>query len=215
MWLAPLELRPWAIELHAADDIWSCGNCFDWLRPTEKWPQGGEQQCRIKNSLIVACAAITATILMSTGLHAQQGNVGKINGTVVDSSGAAVTGAEVVVTNQATTLTQSKVTGSAGDYDIELLPVGTYTVTVTMSGFRKEVKADIPVLAGQTVTVDFKLQVGATTQTITVTGAAPVVDATDATQGTTRVGAEISNLPMVLRPSLLAGRSICSREWRG
>ena len=107
-----------------------------------------------------------ATIRISTGLHAQaiEGACRKSTGPVVDSSGAAVTGADQsVVTNRATTLTV--LSRERCDYDIELLPICTYTVAITMSGFRKEVKAEtIPVTAPQTVTVDFKLQVGATIQ---------------------------------------------------
>jgi hypothetical protein len=149
-------------------------------------------------ALLVAWIPIT---LLAGVAWAQQSNVGTVNGTVLDSSGAAIAAADVIVMNPATNLTQSTVTTSAGIYVIKLLPVGTYTVSVTKNGFEKAAKTGVEVIAGQTFTVDFELKVGATTQQITVTASSPVVNATDSTQGTTRTLQEIESLPLVLQGS--------------
>src|SRR5438128_2454553 len=118
--------------------------------------------------------------------RAQQTNLGNITGSVGDTSGATIPDAQVVAVNSATGLTQSTVTTSGGFYNINLLPIGRYTVTVTKAGFQKATRPEVAVIAGQTFTVDFVLQVGSTTQTVTVTGAASMVEATTTTQGTTR-----------------------------
>jgi len=62
--------------------------------------------------------------------------------------------------NSATGLTQSTVTTSGGLYNINLLPIGRYTVTVTKAGFQKATRPEVAVIAGQTFTVDSVLQAG-------------------------------------------------------
>ena len=66
----------------------------------------------------------------------------------------------MVAVNSATGLTQSTVTTSGGLYNINLLPIGRYTVTVTKAGFQKATRPEVAVIAGQTFTVDFVLQAG-------------------------------------------------------
>ena len=88
-----------------------------------------------------------AIVLLGLNLYAQQTNVGGITGTVRDASGAVIPGATVEAVNQATSLKQAAVTNASGIYTLKLLPVGSYTVTVTASGFQKAVKTDIPVLS--------------------------------------------------------------------
>ena len=104
----------------------------------------------MRNSLVIASLGLVLT----TGLHAQQTNVGNITGSVQDATAAIVPGAEVLVVNTATGVAQSASTTSAGLYNINLLPVGSYTVTVTKTGFQKEKKINVEVLTGQTSTVD-------------------------------------------------------------
>src|SRR5207249_2117183 len=72
------------------------------------------------------------------------------------------------------------------------------TVSVTQPGFQNVVRTGVPVVAGQTFTVNFQLSLGTVTQTITVTSAAPVIDTTSTTMGTTRTSQEISRLPINL-----------------
>src|SRR5262245_60178655 len=102
---------------------------------------------------------------------AQQSNVGNVSGVVRDSSGAVMPEAEVVAINQTTGLKQPTVTTTDGLYNVNLLPVGVYTVTATKTGFQQSQRAEVPVIAGQTFTVNFVLQIGSVTQTVTVTGA--------------------------------------------
>src|SRR5690242_13927218 len=111
---------------------------------------------------IAPLVAIMAVAL--TPAVAQQLNVGSITGTVQDTSGAVIPGAQVVAKSQATGLTQTGVVNAEGQYVIPLLPQGPYTVTVTKEGFKTFTRTDVRVFAGQAITVDLKMSVGAVTQ---------------------------------------------------
>lgn len=143
------------------------------------------------------CLLFAAAVLLgAVGVFAQQTNVGNITGTVLDASGAVLPGADVTAVNQGTNVSYHAVAGSGGDYVIELLPIGRYTVTVTKAGFKTASRPDIDVLAGETFTANISLEVGATTQTITVKAGATVINTTDTNQGTTRSPQELEQLPI-------------------
>ena len=121
-----------------------------------------------------------------------------IQGTITDKSGAVVTGAEVVAKNKATDAARTTSSDETGSYRFELLPVGTYAVTVTKSGFGAFTQT-IEILVGQTATVNAELKPGAESEVIEVTSEAPVVDLakTDVSQNITPK--EVEDLPMVGR----------------
>ena len=121
-----------------------------------------------------------------------------IQGTITDKSGAVVSGAEVVAKNKATDITRATSSDETGSYRFELLPAGTYTVTVTKTGFGP-VAQTIEILVGQTATVNAELKPGAASELIEVTSEAPVVDLakTDVSQNITPK--EVEDLPMVGR----------------
>jgi len=141
--------------------------------------------------VVLACATLPCL--------AQQTNVGGITGTVRDASGAVIPGADVVAVDQATQVGRNGVSNQSGIYTIQNLPIGTYSVSVTKEGFRKSVQTNIPVLSGETFTVDVTLAIGAVSQTVTVTSEAPLLDTTSVNQGTTRNSLEIAQLPIPLQ----------------
>jgi Carboxypeptidase regulatory-like domain/TonB dependent receptor len=108
-------------------------------------------------------------------LSAQVAVTGKITGVVTDSSGSAVPNATITVKSAALMAPRTINTSSDGAYLFDLLPPGTYEVTVTASGFRTVNETGIVLTAGFTATVNSKLLVGEVTQTIQVEGE-PVVD---------------------------------------
>jgi len=121
-----------------------------------------------------------------------------VQGTITDKSGAVVAGAEIVAKNKATDTTRTTSSDETGSYRFELLPAGTYTVTVTKTGFAV-VAQTIEILVGQTATVNAELKPGASSELIEVTSDAPVVDLakTDVSQNITPK--EVEELPMVGR----------------
>jgi hypothetical protein len=100
---------------------------------------------------------------------------GKIAGVVTDSSGAAVPSATVTVKSTALMAERTTITGADGAYLFDLLPLGTYEVTVASKGFKGFSETGVVLTAGFTATVNAKLQVGEVTDVVKVEGE-PVVD---------------------------------------
>ncbi len=124
---------------------------------------------------------------------------GTIVGTVKDPQGAVVGTATVKAANVDTGFSRSATANGFGEYRIEFLPVGTYTVQVDAAGFKTYVQRGIVLTVDQTQTVDVTLAIGAQSQTVTVTGAPVLVDTSSAELGRTVQPAEIIGLPLVNR----------------
>ena len=97
---------------------------------------------------------------------------GRISGTVTDSSGAVIPNAAVTVTNNATNLVRTAVTDESGYYTVTNLPVGTYTVTVERTGFKKANQTDNALTADTRLTINVTLETGAVSETVEVSTAA-------------------------------------------
>lgn len=111
--------------------------------------------------------AIGACLFFQTVALAQT-DTGRISGTVTDSTGAVVSGAVVTVTSEETHLEGKAITDNSGYYLVVNLPVGTYGVTVEAKGFRKASHTGFTLDNAAHVTADFKLEVGAITETVEV-----------------------------------------------
>jgi hypothetical protein len=145
--------------------------------------------------LAVLCAALT--MMWSGQMFAQAGiDTGSLTGAVKDSSGAVVQKAQCTLTNQDTGVTQNTVTTSAGVYVYSLVPVGNYTLKVTAPNFKEYVLTGIVIHLGDIDTEDVSLQVGSVTAAVTVTSAAPLLQAQDASLGTTVDNTAITELPL-------------------
>lgn len=141
--------------------------------------------------LLLAGALGSAT----TALYGQVDR-GAITGTVHDPTGAVVPGATVAVTQTETKQSVTLTTDNSGSYTANLLRVGTYSVAAEMAGFQKIVRQNIEVSVNQVATVDLTLQVGATTQTVEVTGAPPLVQSETSSLGTIETQRRIVDLPL-------------------
>ncbi len=141
--------------------------------------------------------------LIGTLLHlglagAQLGGTGTIKGTITDPSGAVIPGATVVATNVATGVQTARSTTEAGLYVIAPLPVGRYDVSVTAAGFRPVKQEGIVVDALSTVEVNFRMELGPTTESITVSGAPPELNLADARLGQTMRNEMYTALPLAM-----------------
>ncbi len=121
---------------------------------------------------------------------------GTIQGSVFDQSGGAIPGAMVTVTDVARGTSKVLTADSAGEYVAVDLTPGTYTVRGEAKGFQVVEHTNVSVEVGRNTRVDLVLQPGTQTQTITVTGEVPAVDATDATLGGTVNNQAINALPL-------------------
>src|SRR5919112_5941567 len=110
------------------------------------------------------------------GVHAQTNTVGSISGTLRDPQGAAVPNAEVTIVETATGQSRTVRTDADGFFNAPSLPVGRYVLSTSPSGFKKLVAPDIDVNVSARVVLDLTLEVGEVTETVTVTGAAQLVE---------------------------------------
>src|SRR5882724_7711655 len=150
---------------------------------------------RLTYLLIVGVVLLT---LGSGNAFGQATASATIQGTVTEKSGAVVSGAEVVAKSKATDLTRTATTSDTGYYRFELLPVGTYTVTVTKAGFGA-VAQTVETLIGQVATVNAELKPGATSEVIEVTSEALLVDQTKTSVSQNISPTEVQELPLLGR----------------
>jgi carboxypeptidase family protein len=131
----------------------------------------------MRNGLWVALAVVAAWGAVATA----QVTTGTISGTVTDPSGAVLPNVKMEMTNSGTGAVRTAETGANGHYSIQLLPVGNYKITGSLEGFQTEVRSGIELTVGREAIVDMRLQVGAVSERVEVTGEAPLVQTTEAT----------------------------------
>ena len=146
--------------------------------------------------LVLAGFVVLAFVLANAAPLYAQFDTGAVLGTVTDSSGASVNGASVTLTNEGTSATATFTTQADGAYKFTPVRVGTYKVTVTLSGFQTAVQHGIAVNVGQSLVVDIALKPGAVTETIEVTTSAPVLQSQDASVGQIVDTRSVNNLPL-------------------
>src|SRR5580658_2772368 len=125
-----------------------------------------------------------------------QNDRGTITGEVRDQAGAVVPGASVVATNPSSGDQFKTVTTVTGNYTIPSLPAGIYSLTVEVKGFKKFIQQNIEVQVSITDRVDVALEIGAATETVTVTAEAPQLKTESAEQSTIIATETINGLPL-------------------
>ncbi|MGH9784214.1 MAG: carboxypeptidase-like regulatory domain-containing protein, partial [Terriglobia bacterium] len=159
---------------------------------------------------------ILGVIALAGSLAFGQGFSAAISGVVRDSSGAVIPDAMVSVRNTETALTRTTQTGVNGGYNLPSLPVGPYELTVEKPGFRQLVRSGINLAVGQEAALNLTLEVGNVTQTVEVTGEAPLVNTTLASTSGLITEDQLKDLPlngrsfhqlMLLNPNTVDNRS--------
>jgi hypothetical protein len=118
---------------------------------------------------------ITILFLVATA-SAQDASTGALRGTVSDPTGGRIPDATIVLVNDATGFRYSIASDAEGRFAFELLPPGDYTARATAQGMSPQVTPQVHVAVGGDTEIDFKLQVAGSKETVTVSGAPPVVD---------------------------------------
>src|SRR5579863_8320836 len=134
----------------------------------------------MKNRLLITLWAFAVIALLVAIPAAAQLTTADILGTVTDPAGAVVPNAKVTVVNTATAETRNTETSGSGDFVVNLLPPGQYTVTVEAPAFKKFV-TNVTLVAGDRARTDAQLQVGDTTQTVEVTATTPALQTDSST----------------------------------
>jgi hypothetical protein len=153
----------------------------------------------MRRSLIVTTVLALSAFFAAAPATAQR-TTATLAGLVVDSSGGALPGATVELVNEETGITeQPQVTGTTGEFVFNYVPVGKYTLTISLSGFKTYKSTGNQLGAAQNVRQKYELEVGAIAENITVSGDAPLVNALSPEQRINIAPLEVKSLPTANR----------------
>jgi Carboxypeptidase regulatory-like domain len=146
-------------------------------------------------------ALLVLVVFLGQAALAQSSLGGSISGSVTDSSGAAISGASVRLTNDATGVVLTTTTTSAGQYVFPVVVVGSYTLTVTSQGFSQAVVTGLTVSPDKNTPNNVSLKVGTSTSTVEVKASSVHLETETAQQSTSIDQATYANLPLALNGS--------------
>ena len=145
--------------------------------------------------LFTATCAVLALALAAPVAMAQQ-TTGNISGRIVDDQGAAIPGVTVTGRNVQTGFTRTDVSDGEGVYRLTALPVGSYDITAELQGFSKLENKGIVVSVAQTLDVPLSLKVASLQESVTVSGATPLIETSSSSVGGVVDVARIESLPL-------------------
>ena len=154
---------------------------------------------RIQRCMEAILAFVVLIVFFSPCLLLAQVDTGGITGTVTDPTGAVVPGATVMLTNTETSVALQMKTTSTGTYSFTGVRPGSYDLQAEESGFETFIDRGLQIHVQQTLTVDVSFVTGAVSQHVTVTAAAPLLQAENAAVGQTITNETVNDLPLATR----------------
>jgi len=148
--------------------------------------------------------ALLLSLIIALPVSAQETR-GNISGTVKDSTGV-IPGASVVITSTDTGAKQELVTNSSGYFEAPLMQPGNYAISVEMAGFKKLSRTGLLLAVGQRLEIPLTLELGAISETITVTGEAPLLDTNSVASAQTFDTRMVEGLPMISNMPIMLTR---------
>jgi Carboxypeptidase regulatory-like domain len=150
---------------------------------------------KIRHSFKMGIALATTTLLLcAIVVHAQDTTT--MSGTVTDQAGKVLSGATVTITNIATNASRNTKTGDDGVFVFNQVFPATYNVRIEAKGFKSYVQENVELLVRTPMTLNAQLEVGAVSETVTVSGGEVQLNTHDATMGNTITAQQISRLPL-------------------
>ncbi len=135
-------------------------------------------------------------LILACGVAQSQSFQATVVGQALDANGAVVVGAKVTITAQGTGRTATATTGSDGSYVIPQLPPGVYELRIEANGFKSAVKSNVALETGQTQRINFQLETGAVSDTITVSSETPPINTDTSSKGEVIVQKQVQDLPL-------------------
>ena len=148
----------------------------------------------LKQALCLALLCLFLSTLLSA-----QGTGGRILGRISDPTGAVLSGVKVTATNDATSVAQDTVSNDSGDFVFPNVPVGTYTLSFDLKGFKKAVRHSIALDVNQVITLNMTMQLGGNEEVVDVTAEAPLVDTSSTQLGAVVNNRSVNELPLNAR----------------
>jgi outer membrane receptor protein involved in Fe transport len=161
-----------------------------------KEPNGLVAGRRLLNFTSYMAVVMAATMWLLPTPAAAQALYGGLTGTINDGSGAAVPGATVTLRNEDTGLEMTAVTDNTGTYTIRNIAGGTYTLKASLQGFKEFVQTGIPIIVGGIARINGRLEIGALTESVTVTTEATVLKTDKADVSVDLRPEDVVNLPL-------------------
>src|SRR5690349_21637969 len=127
----------------------------------------------MRRGLIVLCVAVS--LAAPTALYAQGSTTQTLSGSVVDATGAVVPGADVSAKHSGTGVVNATVSNAEGLFSIPSLPIGTYTVTITLQGFKTVVVSNVVMTSGAGANVKATMEIGGVSEQVTVASSSEIV----------------------------------------
>jgi len=151
---------------------------------------------RIRNAIHIVFSLLLAAGFLGAGQLIAQGLFGTISGAVTDATGAIIPGATVKVININTNVTKTMVTNGAGEYSASSLNPGTYKVEASAKGFKGALRSGIVVEVDSNPKISIKLEIGAATETVTVTGQSEMIQTQESSISQTVDEQQLGQLPV-------------------
>lgn len=139
---------------------------------------------------------LSLVLVMSSVARLSAQTFGDVSGHVSDRTGAAIPQATITLANLATGAVRSTVTTDTGDYTFTAVPPAVYNIQAAHIGFRTSASSNVEVQIQQSLRLDFKLEIGAVTQSVTVSAAGVLLQAENATLGTVVENEAVTQLPL-------------------
>jgi len=158
----------------------------------------------MKRIMVGVCLAALAWIAGGPAVWAQGASTSPLSGVVVDSNGGVIPGAAVLVKDVGTNTSYDAISNAEGAFTVPALGAGTYSVTVTLSGFKTAVLNDVRIVPGVPSSVKAVMEIGALTETVVVSGATDIVNTRTATISATLNADEINRMPLPTRNAINA-----------
>ncbi len=151
------------------------------------------------NATYLSALCLVLVLCVVPARLSAQGTGGRILGRITDPSGAVLSGAKVTATNDATGVGHDANANDSGDYAFPDLPVGTYSLTFDLTGFKKSIRHGIALDVNQVITLNMTMQLGATQEVVDVTSEAPLVDTSSTQLGAVVNNRSVNELPLNAR----------------
>src|SRR5205809_3523668 len=158
---------------------------------------------RMRAALLLAALAVLTQADALFG----QGFQGGLRGSIKDAGGI-VPGVEVTLTNEKTNISRNTTTNERGEYAFSNIDPGSYMLKAALTGYKTIERKEIPIGTQQFLTMDLAMEVGAIEENITVTGQSPIIETSNASQGTVLDSQALQTLPSPGRAAFLIGTTV-------
>lgn len=156
------------------------------------------------NKTMLRLFRLLAVILLSALLLSAQLNRGSITGTVTDNSGAVIPNVKLTIRNKATGAVYEAAANESGQYNAPNLPTGTYTVTFEAPSFKKVERNDVELGVTQVLRVDATMEVGAVTESVSISAETPRLQTDSPEVGTSLTNKQLLDLPLTFAGARIA-----------